>query len=93
MGCRPLVGPDGKVFGFACSRGGQKAKCVECGRNADRLCDWKLSGAKKGKTCDRALCEKCAVKPRLTDGTIAKDKDLCPAHGRQWEKYRPPLPA
>lgn len=44
------------------------------------LCDWKLAGAKAGKTCDRFMCLGCAVK-------VGEDKHLCEPHGKLWDKH------
>lgn len=81
--------PDGTIVsGFVCSRGGRRKRCATCGRSATALCDWKLAGKKKGKTCDAPICSTCATSP-------AKGKDLCPPHARLWAKHpanpaRPP---
>lgn len=74
--------------GIFCSRGrGTRKTCSSCQVNrATRACDFPLEGAKKGKTCDRDLCSKCAVKVgRHEAGTkYAGDSlDFCPAHAKQ----------
>jgi hypothetical protein len=82
MGCDFLTDDEGKVTVIMCSRGQRKRKCVSCGRfKATQLCDWKLSGKKAGKTCDRPLCPQCSVVP-------APNKDLCPAHAKMWEEWK-----
>lgn len=55
---------------IVCSRGGPRCKC---GNRSTRLCDFPLSGAKVGKTCDAKLCERCAVR-------VGPNKDYCRAH-------------
>jgi hypothetical protein len=64
---------------IACNRGGRTERCAECNSPAGILCDWKLTGAKAGATCDRKLCEACAR-------SVAPGKHLCPAHGRVLDK-------
>ena len=65
--------PDGTTA-IVCSRGGGPRKaCVVCGRGADLLCDFKLTGPKAGQTCDRALCAKHTHRPSV-------GVDYCPAH-------------
>lgn len=79
--------PDGRpVYGIVCTRGQRRRRCVDCGRPADYLCDWKLRGRKAGKTCDRPVCGRCATVPEL-DGAPVPDKHLCQAHGRAWAKH------
>lgn len=62
------------VVGIACTRG---PSCSECSRPGRYLCDWKLKGAKAGKTCDRRLCATCATH-------VAPDKHLCRPHAARW---------
>ena len=61
--------------GFICTRGDRKHRC-KCGAPATKQCDAELRGPKAGKTCDRYLCDKCAV-------SIGPEVDLCPAHARE----------
>ena len=69
--------PDGTPYGgFVCTRNHRSKPCSVCGRPMSRLCDYRLRGAKAGKTCDRPLCERCAVR-------VGPDRDLCPAHARE----------
>lgn len=79
MPCHRVHVPGG--YGIVCT-GRQQKTCADCGRRTARhsLCDWKLSGAKKGKTCDRVLCASCATSP-------ARDKHLCSAHARRWAEH------
>jgi hypothetical protein len=70
----------GDFVGIVCTRG-PRPRCTECGRaDVSFLCDWKLHGKKKGKTCSRKLCDACATSP-------APEKHLCPAHARLWETH------
>lgn len=75
----------GGAIVIACSRGRKKrAACDVCGRREHvALCDFKLSGAKAGQTCDRKLCRECAAH-------VGKNRDLCPPHAKleQAEKAR-----
>lgn len=69
------LGPSGPVQIFICRRGRHRpAPCVVCGKESSKLCDFPLRGAKAGKTCDRALCARCAV------NQPGKDRDFCPTH-------------
>lgn len=95
MSCTPFRSQDGSVSGFVCSRGQRRKACSECKvRPATLLCDFPLSGRKAGKTCDRALCRRCAIEvksvprlPELAFGTKLEPDtmDLCPAHARAAE--------
>lgn len=78
MPCDPLDLGNGAVA-IICSRGKRGKVCSACKRNqATLLCDFPLTGAKMGKTCDRDLCRSCAKSVPRTDG---KDTvDMCPAH-------------
>lgn len=83
MPCEPIRAQlqDGTpIVGVVCTRGVRAKRCVNCGKAADRLCDWKLTGPKAGKTCDRPVCRSCTTRP-------APDKDLCPAHARAWASH------
>jgi hypothetical protein len=74
MPCQHTQVPGG--FVVVCTRGRpSRARCQVCKAGEHTLlCDAPLRGAKTGKTCDRKLCDRCAVK--------VGDLDLCPAHGR-----------
>jgi hypothetical protein len=50
-------------------------RCKSCGKAAERECDFPLSGAKQGQTCNAPLCARCASRP-------LPDTDLCPPHAR-----------
>lgn len=64
--------------GLMCSRGGRRTKCATpgCSGRADFLCDFPLAGKRAGKTCSRAMCERCrrAQSPGV---------DYCEPHARQ----------
>ena len=74
MPCTPFRSADGTVFGFACTRGTTPHYCA-CGRRAEYQCDYPLTGAKTGQTCDKWICGVC----RRSQG---HDRDYCPAHAR-----------
>lgn len=78
MPCYPIKVPGG--HGYVCTGRERRKSCVQCGRRADRLCDWKLKGKRAGKTCSRSVCSSCSVQP-------APDKDLCPTHARAWDSH------
>jgi hypothetical protein len=89
MTCRPFSHTDAKgrtMTGFVCGRG-QSLKRCDCGRPHTKLCDYALRGKKLGKTCDKALCDRCAVKhgdvQRIDDARGQTDTvDYCQAHAR-----------
>lgn len=60
---------------------GRRRKCA-CGRTANILCDWKVSGKKSG-TCDKPICAACSFNPPEDS-----DKDLCPDHRRAYAEWR-----
>lgn len=79
MPCDPIDFGDG-VTGHACSRDRRRrSPCVECRARAHtKLCDYPLAGRKRGRTCDRPLCARCAiVVGRHDDGDSV---DYCHAH-------------
>lgn len=53
-----------------CGRKSKTQKCA-CGKPATRLCDH--PSIKRSGTCDRPLCDTCAVR-------IGPDTDYCPDH-------------
>ncbi len=67
-----------------CYRGHRRKNCACCPSLATHLCDFKLKGAKSGKTCDMPLCSRHSV-------SVGKDRDLCPAHDRLLKSSRAPL--
>lgn len=58
MPCTKISGDDGAII-FVCTRS-PISKCG-CGKKAVFLCSYKLKGSKTGQTCDKKLCQKCAV--------------------------------
>lgn len=77
MTCEHVTLPGGQTA-IVCST--RPRKRCKCGRRATLLCDWKIPG-KKGGTCDRPICERCATSP-------APGKDLCPDHARAFEEWK-----
>ena len=74
MPCETIYDDDGRTIGFACRRGGRTRRCSSCrAATATQLCDYPLAN---GKTCDRPLCRRCAVKQP------GRDMDFCPPHAR-----------
>jgi len=74
MTCHPILNEQGARIGFVCERGSRSKKtCTACSRTATKLCDFKLSGKRSGKTCDAPLCDGHAV-------SAGPDLDHCPAH-------------
>jgi hypothetical protein len=71
MTCKVIIARK-EVTVIACSRGHTK-HCVKCGRSAGLLCDFPLTGVKKGTTCDRPICSGCAKR-------VGPSRDYCPAH-------------
>ena len=65
----------GGAKAIICTRGERRKKCRDCGKPCTKLCDFKLSGAKEGKTCDRPMCDAHAVVQSL-------GIDFCLAHDR-----------
>jgi hypothetical protein len=78
MSCEIIRGEDGAVEMIVCSRGRRASRCQVpgCARPHTALCDWPLSGAKAGATCDLRLCDSHR---RPQPG---RDRDFCPAHAK-----------
>ena len=72
MRCTRYAVPGGVAI--VCSARERQKPC-SCGRRATALCDYPLTGAKAGKTCDKPLCDSCRVR-------VGVDEDRCPAHHR-----------
>ena len=68
--------PDGTKI-TVCGENANFEICAECGQIADILCDFPIGGE---KTCDRKLCEKCAVE-------IAPNLHYCKPHFEMWKKF------
>lgn len=81
MKCTPLI-INGQRAGFICRASPRRKKCKSCATPGSAIyqCDWKLTGAAAGKTCDADLCAPCATQ-------VAPEKHLCPAHLRMWERH------
>lgn len=81
MACHPII-IDGKPAGFICTSRTRRRTCADCGAQVAeyKLCDWRLAGAKKGKTCSRVTCNRCAT-------SVGPDKDLCRPHAAMWAKH------
>lgn len=81
MACRDIQLPGGGTA-IVCGPRTRTKTCVVCGRRqSSKLCDFPLRGAKAGKTCDRPLCERCAVHSE-------PDTDYCPTHAHMVEAGR-----
>lgn len=80
MACQIMTDKDGRFIGFACSRGRPQQPAQNCQvclkRRASKRCDWPIGlyGDDRGRTCDKWLCEQCAVH-------AGRDTDYCPNHG------------
>lgn len=76
MTCRTVK--IGDQVGIVCSRGQRPRKCSACReRRATKLCDYVVgfhSGVQDPNTCDKPLCDRCAV-------SVGQDRDYCPSHG------------
>jgi len=93
MVCRPFK--IGNAHGFVCSRGERAPRCSQCGKPAEKLCDFPIIG-KGVRTCDKKLCDACATEieaERLSIQDLAFTEkkepdtiDVCPAHLRFIEK-------
>lgn len=83
MACRTINLPGGGTMIVCGERRREPRTCKACGEpiaGAVLLCDWKLTGAAAGRTCDAPLCARCAT-------AVAEDKHLCPPHARAWAKH------
>ena len=78
MACRfgKIETPHGTVGLIMCGprgRRGPKFNCQTCfKREHTKLCDFRPD-ERTGKTCDRKLCDECAV-------SVGPDLDYCPEH-------------
>jgi hypothetical protein len=82
MTCHPFRTAGGRT-GFICTEDRSRRRCVQCGKAAGLLCDWKVNSRRSG-TCDKPVCSSCTSSP--TEG-----KDLCPEHARLWAQYPPKM--
>jgi len=69
-----------------CSRRSSRAPCRWCGRPHTKLCDFPLSGAKAGRTCNTPMCDRCATPIKRLFG--GPDLDYCPPHARYSETLK-----
>lgn len=76
MACEKIQFADGN-FAIVCGVRRPKRYC-SCGKPADFLCDFPLSGKKAGKTCDKPVCKTCRLH-------ISPDKDYCRVHAAMAE--------
>lgn len=81
MPCTPVPLPGG-ITAIVCSRGRRRPRsCAHCGKPSSKLCDFerKVPEIRDGqqrlvvKTCDKPLCDACAV-------SVGPDRDYCPDH-------------
>src|SRR5262245_40773709 len=72
--CYRMRDQAGNVTGMMC--GDLGPKCFECGSVADVLCDFPLS--ETGKTCDKALCLRCAPEVGVNKNFCAEHRALDP---------------
>lgn len=79
MTCEHVTLPGGQRA-IVCS---QTRRC-KCGNRATLECDWKVPTRRSG-TCDAAICATCATSP-------APDKDLCPKHAEEFERWKAARP-
>lgn len=73
MACGTVKLPGG-AFAIVCGLPKPKP-CIYCGRPHTKLCDFPLEAQKKGKTCDRPMCDRCTTH-------IDPDTDYCGPHAR-----------
>lgn len=63
------------VRAIVCTRGAKKLQCCGCKRrNATRLCDAPVAGAKPGTTCSAPICTSCMRTKVSRKGAL----DYCP---------------
>lgn len=73
MPCEAVEFEDGRRA-ILCSRSRRgRRKCHCCGAPATKECDF--ARAARAKTCDKPLCESCAV-------PVGENRDYCPEHPR-----------
>ena len=90
MSCR-IITSNGRVSMIACGRTraaqpcefteGKGGNLKRCNKPHTKLCDFKLEGPHKGKTCDRRVCDEHAT-------NIGPDRDYCDIHGKyaRWDR-------
>lgn len=67
MTCAPFN--IGTMRGIVCGRPHKRKSLCACGRLATLLCDFPVGD----ETCDKPLCQVCAVK-------VGQNRDYCPKH-------------
>jgi hypothetical protein len=77
MPCNRYRMPGGVAI--VCSRGQRRSTCqtTGCTGTTVALCDFPLSGRKKGATCSRRMCARCRV------SQPGEDVDYCRTHAAQ----------
>lgn len=79
-GCAAMPGPTKVPSTVIICRGRPRnTRCQFCQRPSTKLCDFPLTGAQAGKTCDAPMCAGCAYH-------LGKDVDFCPPHYRYRQK-------
>jgi hypothetical protein len=85
MGWSEVRDAAGNVVGSVhiCDRGRRRQRCSTpgCGNPASKLCDYPVKAIGR-KTCDAAICARCAKK-------VGPDRDYCVAHSKA---ASPPVP-
>lgn len=80
MACGRITMPNGSKL-WICgdlNEEGASSFCGDCGDYGPGfLCDYPVG---EGKTCDRSLCDNCAVE-------IAPNIHYCQTHYREWQKF------
>ena len=80
MACHHVQIPGGGSA-IVCGTRQPRQRCG-CGKPATLLCDWKVPNTiRKSQTCDAPICVSCTTSP-------APDKDLCPRHAREFERWK-----
>jgi hypothetical protein len=78
--CERLKTPQGGVM-IVCGLRSSTKRCVHCGHEGQFLCDWKITGRLRKRTCDRAICATHALE-------VAPGKHLCGEHQRAYEDWK-----
>lgn len=83
MGCA-VIRKDGGVTVIACTRGRRAAPCQVsgCSYAHECLCDYELTGDRKGARCDMKLC--------VVHRTKSRGRDLCPIHAKMEREIEHP---
>ena len=78
--CDIFVAPDGTRM-IVCGGHHRSHRCA-CGKIAKLQCDWKVGKSTSGKpkTCDRWICEACALE-------VGADKHLCREHQEPYHAW------